>query len=212
MNTKIIIDERKLQVLIRLGVDEHIIFEKIQNPKKILKTGDKLVDSLLLDFCVFKEFAGWGGNHNPSGKNQYSKEVKIGQLDRHLAGQVVDIDKDIDKDKDKDKECVKYKKVNSNIPLDCSVKEALEKWLSYKKERNQSYKPTGLKACIEKLERLSNNDSALAMRIVEESISNNWSGLFPLKDKKSIGQSINEKNWKIIQDTFGLEEENADIR
>lgn len=92
------------------------------------------------------------------------------------------------------------------------IKEAIEKWLAYKKERNQSYKTTGLKACIEKLERLSNNDSALAMRIVEESISNNWSGLFPLKEKKSIGQSINEKNWKIIQDTFGLGEENADIR
>ena len=85
---------------------------------------------------------------------------------------------------------------NSNISL------ALKKWIDYKKERGQSYKTAGLRACVEKLERLSNNDADLAMMIVDESISNNWAGLFPLKENKnklSKAQEIEEHNLKHIQ-------------
>lgn len=64
------------------------------------------------------------------------------------------------------------------------LKEALEKWLSYKKELKKMYKPIGLRECIKKLERFSGNNPDVAMRIVNESISNGWSGLFPLKDKQ----------------------------
>lgn len=92
----------------------------------------------------------------------------------------------------------------NNTLTESNIKEALQKWINYKKERGQSYKPTGLKACIEKLERLSGNDPDLAMRIVDESISNNWSGLFPLKmQQKSKTQSIEEHNLKHIQEIFG---------
>lgn len=106
--------------------------------------------------------------------------------------------------KDKNNSIIKNNSIltnsNSNVGL------ALQKWLAYKKERGQSYKPTGLKACIEKLEKLSNNDSALAMMIVDESISNNWSGLFPLKGQKQIkskAQIIEEHNLKHIEELFG---------
>jgi len=96
---------------------------------------------------------------------------------------------------------------NNNIILinnNSKINSAITKWIEYKKERGQSYKPTGLKTCIEKLERLSGNDPELAMQIVDESISNNWSGLFPLKtQQKSKAQSIEENNLKHIQELFG---------
>lgn len=107
-----------------------------------------------------------------------------------------------EKFKDNNTTIVEY----NNTLTESKIREALEKWIAYKKERKQSYKPTGLKACVEKLERLSNNNPDLAMRIVDESISNNWSGLFPLKNNKTKAQTTDERNWEIIKNTFGLEE------
>jgi len=104
--------------------------------------------------------------------------------------------------KDKNNSIIK----NNSILTNSNIRFALQKWIDYKKERGQSYKPTGLKACIEKLEKLSNNDSDLAMMIVDESISNNWSGLFPLKVHKQIkskAQIIEEHNLKHIEELFG---------
>lgn len=69
---------------------------------------------------------------------------------------------------------------NNNL-TDSNIKPAFEKWLAYKKEKRQSYKPIGLKMCLKKLEELSGGNLGIAMQIVDESISNNWSGLFPLK-------------------------------
>lgn len=73
------------------------------------------------------------------------------------------------------------------------LKESLEKWLAYKKERKEKYTPSGLTACIKKLERLSNNNPDIAMQIVEESMANNYAGLFELKEKQIQKTSEQEK-------------------
>ena len=57
---------------------------------------------------------------------------------------------------------------------------AIAKWLSFKREKRQTYKPQGLKSMISRLAKLSNGDGELAMAIVEQSMSNNYAGLFPL--------------------------------
>lgn len=89
------------------------------------------------------------------------------------------------------------------------MKPIIEKWLQYKKERKESYKHTGLKACIDKLIKISNNDSFIAEQIVDESISNNWSGLFPLKNNNTPKkESVWEHNMKIMQE---MEEENRNV-
>lgn len=60
--------------------------------------------------------------------------------------------------------------------------EAFSAWLEYKHQRRQSYKsPKSLEACYKKLLRLANNDPATAMAIVDQSMANNWAGLFPLR-------------------------------
>lgn len=56
-------------------------------------------------------------------------------------------------------------------------------WLTYKSSRRQSYKSqASVDILFKKLQTLSNGDLAKARMIVEQSIGNNWSGLFPLKD------------------------------
>jgi len=59
-------------------------------------------------------------------------------------------------------------------------------WLEYKHQRHESYKSDlSLKTCYNKLVKLSGNDPSVAMAIVEQSMANNWAGLFPLKNQNN---------------------------
>lgn len=63
--------------------------------------------------------------------------------------------------------------------------ETFSLWLEYKKDKGQGYKSEkSLKACYNKLVKLSKGDPAIAEQIVNESIANNWAGLFELKNNK----------------------------
>lgn len=58
----------------------------------------------------------------------------------------------------------------------------VEKWLAYKREKNQAYKPIGFTAFCNKLIKLSNGDAEIANLIIEQSMSSNYSGIFELKN------------------------------
>ena len=197
-NTKIIIDKRKLDTLVRLGCPADRIVSVITTGS-FDRTGDELIDDNLESLIDIRQFDNWGGKRQGAGRPLKNKENnqddnQLGNQDDNQVGnqddnQVVDIDKDNNK--------IKGKGCGEN-PLreeeyEC-ISEALDKWIAYKKERNQSYKPTGLKVCAKKLKELSNNSQELAMRIVDESISNNWSGLFPLKDTAPVVEPEPAKN------------------
>lgn len=62
------------------------------------------------------------------------------------------------------------------------MQEVVETWLEYKKEKGQTYKPTGFKTFYNNLIKLSDNNPILAMRIVEKSMQNNYAGIFALRD------------------------------
>lgn len=54
-------------------------------------------------------------------------------------------------------------------------------WLEYKKERRQSYRSDkSLECCYKNLIGLSGNSPEVAEKIIQQSIANNWSGLFKL--------------------------------
>jgi len=63
--------------------------------------------------------------------------------------------------------------------------EPVETWLAYKKEKAQSYKPTGFKTFYKKLCELSGNNPQVAMAIIEQSMQNNYAGIFPLKNNNN---------------------------
>lgn len=58
----------------------------------------------------------------------------------------------------------------------------VERWLRYKREKGQSYKPTGFEGFVKKLMEYSGGNVNVATQIIEKSISNNWSGIFELKN------------------------------
>ena len=63
--------------------------------------------------------------------------------------------------------------------------EPVETWLAYKKERHESYKPTGFKTLYKKLCEFSGNNPQVAMAIIEQSMQNNYAGIFPLRNNNN---------------------------
>ena len=65
-------------------------------------------------------------------------------------------------------------------------KESMKLWLEYKKDIKNNYKSEkSIKECFENLKRLSGNDPIIAMKVVKQSMANNWKGLFKLKEEKN---------------------------
>jgi len=109
---KILIDKRKLDILLRLNCPKENIYEAIVN-NKIIYTNDELIDDNLESLVDVKVFENWGGSRNGAGRKS-SNNKKINQDENQLENQdenqdanqdvnqepnqVVDIDIDIDKD------------------------------------------------------------------------------------------------------------------
>lgn len=143
----------------------------------------KCVLELLKKNIVCKEFSNnYGGKRVNSGRPKSNGNIKK-----------------VSDSKDKDKE-------NSLILVDSNIREAMDKWLAYKKEKKQKYTAIGLKQCFEKLKEMSNDNPIVAMKIVDESISNNWSGLFPLKKtaQQTKSERINQQNLEFLKKSWGV--------
>lgn len=75
--------------------------------------------------------------------------------------------------------------------------EAFDRWLAYKKARKQSYKTAmSERAAAVKLSQMGEGQS----EAVDESISNNWSGVFPLKRTLSPGEKPKKTKQQIEAD------------
>lgn len=68
----------------------------------------------------------------------------------------------------------------------------MQRWINYKNERKQSYTQSGIEACYHKILELSNTNPSVAMSIIEQSIANNWAGLFELKNGTGTQLSISQ--------------------
>ncbi len=67
-------------------------------------------------------------------------------------------------------------------------------WLEYKRTKRESYRSEiGVKKCLTMLRNLSCGDPSVAAAIIDQSIANNWAGLFPLRSgaqPQRIGQIL----------------------
>lgn len=73
---------------------------------------------------------------------------------------------------------------------DEDMNNAILKWLAFKREKRQTYKPRGLETLKTRLLNLSKGNGKVAMMIVEQSMSNNYAGLFPLKSEETKSSSL----------------------
>lgn len=107
-------------------------------------------------------------------------------------GQDKDKDKDEDKDEDKDKKIPPKspqgeRDIFEGRNFSDEMKAELEKWLQYKKERRELYKPTGLKSFLSGVEnRLKEYAEEDVIALIEDCMSSNWQGIIwdRLKRKK----------------------------
>ncbi|MFT3679461.1 MAG: hypothetical protein QM791_04260 [Ferruginibacter sp.] len=83
---------------------------------------------------------------------------------------------------------------NQDLPFGEAFKISWDEWLEYRKERKlPKYVSAGLKKTFTMLKRISNNDERTAIGIINQSIENNYQGLFPLKNV-SNGNSSSKKS------------------
>jgi hypothetical protein len=81
-------------------------------------------------------------------------------------------------------------KVLDEIP-DGKAREVVVRWLDYKRSIGNTYRTAqGVRAMIKKLNDLSGGSVEVAGAIVEQSIANNWKGLFELKQQKKNGNGF----------------------
>lgn len=66
-----------------------------------------------------------------------------------------------------------------------TMESVIAKWLEYKKEKRQTYKPKGLESFKKRLMTFSGGDPIIADAIVEQSMANNYAGVFPLKNNNN---------------------------
>lgn len=93
--------------------------------------------------------------------------------------------------KRKEKSCAKKEKKVPSPQLDTEAilqtieppwRELMQMWLEYKRVRKESYRnEIGIRKCQTMLRNLSGNNPETAAQIIDQSIANNWAGLFELK-------------------------------
>ena len=79
----------------------------------------------------------------------------------------------------------KAPKNDEPIVIAPEMQEVVDTWMQYKKEKGQSYKPTGFKTFYKNLCELSGNNPQVAMAIIEQSMRNNYAGIFPLRNNNN---------------------------
>lgn len=76
----------------------------------------------------------------------------------------------------------------SNVVTDARFLPIVADWLAYKRERDETYKgKKGLTAFYNRLQNLSGGDPDTARRIVDNSMANNYAGIFPEKTSTPPG-------------------------
>jgi len=89
--------------------------------------------------------------------------------------------------KDKDKDMVKDMDIKEGFG------EIFLKWLHYKRKRGESYKDKdSCQLAINKLLKLSEGKIEIAEKVVDQSMAQNWAGLFELKEEIKGGQKKEE--------------------
>ena len=187
-NQKIIIDRRKLDILIRLGCPDIQILELIKTGD-FTRTGDSLIDETLECLIDIKDFDNWGGKREGAGrkpKNQLEfqdENQDENQLDNQDGNQdaIQVVDKDIDKEKYKE---IKERDIKGKpLKEKKNIRPSLEEVIGYCKERNNKVNPNKWYDYYE---------------------SNGWKvGRNPMKDWKASVRLWEHNN-------FGQQEENED--
>lgn len=215
---KIMIDQRKLETLFRIGCPDNLIIELLKTGA-FTPTGDSLIDDNLETLLDYRYFVnnGWGGKRKGAGRKS-QKTAKNNQDENQLENQddnqddnqdkIKFLDKDIDSDKEEDlitklekEELAKTKKPRKKVELSDYgeyeyLRQQMDRWIEYKKSRNDTYKSAqSIMVCLKRLHEYCGGNISVAEKIIDQSIGNNWKGLFPLKQQPQKAKSISSPDY-----------------
>jgi hypothetical protein len=143
-----------------------------------------------------KEATGYFGN--PKEPKQADSDSGSGSGSGSDSGNDNDNDSDSDsdsgngngKDNKKEKKRKEFNEFLESLP-DVNWSNLLNIWLEYKKERREAYKSvSSIKVFCRNLIGLSNGEYLLAEKIINQSIGNNYAGIFTIKNNQN-GKSTN---------------------
>ena len=93
------------------------------------------------------------------------------------------------------KDRIDKNRLERNIVVNTTIKEIssfhhlqtpIQVWLDYKRSRGEKYKsPQSLAMFAKKLNELSKGDADIAQKIIEQSMANNWAGIFALHQSRA---------------------------
>ena len=168
---------------------KYIILLCLQHQQGYLKEEDMLNICKTYDKKVYSKFKkdNEGNYYNIRMKLESDKRKKYSEsrrknrmnisktYDKHMENE--NIKKGVQREtKDKDELLLQ------TIDINPEYKNIFLRWLKYKRANGKSYKnKDSLKTAYEKLIALSKNNPKTANKIVEQSLANNWAGLFELK-------------------------------
>lgn len=94
--------------------------------------------------------------------------------------------------------------IKTKYELPDEFAEIVKEWFLYKKEIKDNYKSDrGRTAFVNTLKKLSGGDAETARQIINQSMANNWKGIFELKSKQNVNVSklgserINTKKFEV---------------
>lgn len=174
------------------------------------------------------------GKSSTEADRKRNYRIRIEQEKGQMSGQLsdknppeieIEIEKDIDIELDKDKEKKTKPTTENDIFKDRTftepIKNKILEWLTYKQERKEAYKPTGLKSFLTEVEnKLKVFDEADVLQLFNECMANGWKGVIwdRLKDKPKNKQSYQTvsgtiKNQPKKQSRFDFDEiEKQDLK
>jgi hypothetical protein len=150
-------------------------FNVYDTVKSLSKNGFELVNSLELNRPVENRTVG-----NPPG-GFYTPLIILNKEKIFKKGGTPGGNENLDENK-KDPEQILLSRLESNgKETDQRFHPAFIQWLRFKRGRGQSYKDVdSTHMAYNKLVKISNNNPKTAKEVVEQSMSNNWAGLFAL--------------------------------
>lgn len=100
------------------------------------------------------------------------------------------------------------KRVVEKLKIGSEWEDVVIDWLQYKKERKESYKSErSVKAFVSRLKKLSGDNVAVAKKITEVSMGQNWAGIFELKGGNNEKNRTDSETARREQQIFELARE-----
>ena len=128
-----------------------------------------------------------GGCQGGDGGGSYAPSVQEKEKEKEEVKEKVNINIVSPETKIKNEAFEKFNKADAWIlKVDMQYREIISMFVDYKKSKNQAYKnEKSFMLMANKLISMSNNNPNVARQIVEQSMINNWSGLFELKQNNN---------------------------